>query len=222
MKLIVGLGNPGLKYEKTRHNMGFMIIDKFLREFEKNEDKNWTENNKLKSELAHIEWQRQTKSIRQPGDKNHRVGENLEKVILAKPKTYMNNSGMAVSLLSKFYKIKNEDIWVIHDDLDLELGCLKIRFGGASAGHRGMESIIKNLGTDKFWRFRLGIGHPRRKLDTNKNARSGGKHVEDYVLHTFDRGEMGKARELTKRGVKALETGLEKGLDKAMNQYNTK
>src|SRR3990167_6765145 len=135
MKLIVGLGNPGAKYEKTRHNLGFMVMEGFLKAFTPVNKTVWDNKDKFKSEIAEIEW-------------NSRKKKTLEKVILAKPKTYMNNSGMAVSLLARFYKVAPEDIWIIHDEIDLPLGMMKIRFGGSGAGHRGIESIISALGSD--------------------------------------------------------------------------
>ncbi|HYK07866.1 MAG TPA: aminoacyl-tRNA hydrolase, partial [Candidatus Eisenbacteria bacterium] len=146
MKLIVGLGNPGEKYEKTRHNVGFMVLDQFLKDFESTKDTVWTDSKKFKADIAEISWQP--------------LHGEAEKVLLAKPKTYMNNSGMAVSLLAKFYKVKPEDVWVIHDDVDFPVGSLRIRFGGGVAGHRGLESILEVFPKGDFWRFRCGIGRP--------------------------------------------------------------
>jgi PTH1 family peptidyl-tRNA hydrolase len=203
MKLIVGLGNPGLKHEKTRHNLGFMIVNAFLKDFSSSAQSLWREEKKFKSELAEINWQPK-KGLAQ-------------KVILVKPLTYMNASGLTVSSIAKFYKIDPEDIWIIHDEVDLPLGGMKIRFGGASAGHKGVESIIKNLGTDKFWRFRIGIGAQRGKIQTKKV-----KAIDNYVLGEFSESERGKAREIIKKGMKAIEDALEKGLEKAMNRFNTK
>jgi PTH1 family peptidyl-tRNA hydrolase len=131
----------------------------------------------------------------------------------------MNGSGSAVSSITKFYKIDTKDIWIIHDEIDLPLGGMKIRFGGASAGHKGVESIIKSLGTDKFWRFRIGIGNDNSKI---KNQKSKLKPIDNYVLGEFSESERGKAREIVKKSVKAIEDALEKGLEKAMNRFNTK
>ncbi len=210
MKLIVGLGNPGAKYEKTRHNLGFMVVEQFLKDYEPVGKTVWDNSVKFKSDIAEFEWK-----------PKH---GNLEKVILVKPKTYMNNSGMAVGLLISFYKIKPEDIWIVHDDIDLPLGSMKIRLGGASAGHHGVESVMESLNTDKFWRFRLGIKDER--LETGSRA-IGEKHqklknVEDFVLGKFVGGEWGKARELIKRGAKAIEMALEDSMEAAMNRFNTK
>ena len=212
MKLIVGLGNPGEKYEKTRHNLGFMIVEHFLKDFQNTKNTLWENSAKFKSDITQIEWQ-------------PRHG-NLEKVILAKPQTYMNNSGFTVQLITSYYKLLTTDVWVIHDDIDLPLGNMKIRFGGASAGHHGAESIMEHLKTDKFWRFRMGTGSRNEKLKILASLRSGKneklRNVEDYVLGNFTGQERGKLKDLIKRGVKAVEIGLENGLEAAMNRFNTK
>jgi len=215
MKLIVGLGNPGVKYEKTRHNVGFMIVDHFLNDYAGMTQPTWKMNERLKSEIALVDWK-------------PKEGE-LERVILAKPQTYMNNSGIAVQLIAAFYKVQPEDIWIVNDELDLPLGSMKIRFGGAAAGHHGVESIIEKLGTDKFWRFRMGIAQER--VHGSSMREEGKAHpvgnlamtgVEDYVLGVFSGNEKGKSKDLIKRGYEALEFALEKGLKGAMNRFNTK
>jgi peptidyl-tRNA hydrolase, PTH1 family len=203
MKLIVGLGNPGLKHDKTRHNLGFMVANAFLKDFSSSSQSLWKEEKKFQSEIAEINWQ-------------PKKGQ-AERVIMAKPLTYMNGSGLAVSSISKFYKIEPEDIWIIHDEIDLPLGGMKIRLGGASAGHKGVESIIGHLGTDKFWRFRIGIGTQHEKVQVKKV-----KAIDNYVLGEFSEGERGKAREIIKKSMKAIEDALEEGLEKAMNRFNTK
>ncbi len=205
MKLIIGLGNPGKKYDKTRHNLGFTIVEHFLKNFQNAKNTVWENSSKFKSDITQIEWQPKHGS--------------LEKVILAKPKTYMNNSGLAVKIIADFYKISADDVWVIHDDIDLPLGAMKIRFGGSAAGHHGVESVIENIKTDKFWRFRLGIGeaNSRFKIQNSKL-----RNVEDYVLGDFTGQEKGKVKNLIKRGVKAIETALEEDLESAMNRFNTK
>ncbi len=205
MKLIVGLGNPGTKYEKTRHNIGFMVVERFLKDFEPVRNTFWENSTKFKSDIIWIEWQPYYGA--------------LEKVILAKPKTYMNNSGLAVSLISQYLNILVSDIWIVHDDIDLPLGAMKIRFGGGSAGHKGVESVMEKLGTDKFWRFRMGIGS-RNEKSKIKNEKL--RDVDDFVLGEFRGPERGKVRELIKRGVKGIEMGLESGLEAAMNRLNTK
>lgn len=214
MKLIVGLGNPGEKYEKTRHNLGFVIVEQFLKDFEPVSQTKWDKSEKLKSDIASLVWQ-----------PKHGTEE---KVILAKPLTYMNNSGMAVQLLMSYYKIVSEDIWVVYDELDLPLGAMKIRFGGAAAGHHGVESILEHLNTDKFWRFRMGIGtsshHATVREDGKRHtiSRKGLSDVTDYVIGEFSASEKGKLKELIKHGSGSLQTALEKGLDEAMNRFNIK
>lgn len=205
MKLIVGLGNPGEKYERSRHNMGFMVMESFLKEYEPVQKTTWEDSSKFKSDIAKIDYK-------------PKVGA-LEKIILAKPKTYMNNSGLAVQLLATYYKIQPSDIWIIHDELDLPFGTMKIRFGGASAGHHGVISILESLGTDKFWRFRLGTGESHSRVKIAKHMI---RSADQFVLSNFKPGEGKKVRELIKRAAKALETALEKGMDVAMNRYNTK
>lgn len=133
MKLIVGLGNPGSEYSETRHNLGYMVIDKLEEQmkvglvFEK----------KLKADVAMFV-------------------HDSETLILAKPQTFMNLSGESVSKIAKFYKIKTEDVWVISDDLDLDFGKVRVRVGGSSGGHNGLKDIIAKLG-EGFTRFRIGI-----------------------------------------------------------------
>jgi len=204
MKLIVGLGNPGIKYESTRHNVGFMVLEHLLKDIAPVDKSNWNKEDKLKSELFIFDF-------------TSKKGES-EKVVLARPQTYMNNSGLGVSLIAKFYKIKPEDIWVVYDELDLPLGSMKIRQGGGAAGHHGVESIMGTVGTDKFWRFRMGIGQSKVHVELNKQKING----EDIVLKGFRGGEASKARTMIKRGSKALQQALEGGIESAQNQYNTK
>lgn len=209
MKLIVGLGNPGERYEKTRHNLGFMVIEQFLKDYEPVRKTLWENSNRYKSDIVELEWK-------------PKVGP-LEKVVLAKPKTFMNNSGMAVQLLTTYYKLRTTDIWIIHDDIDLPLGSIRIRKGGSSGGHRGIDSIMQQLGSEKFWRFRLGIGHPYKNTDNkDQHHKSYVRDVDDFVLKQFTASERGKVKELIKRASKAVQMGLEDGLEAAMNKFNTK
>ena len=147
MKLIVGLGNPGKQYEKTRHNLGFMVVERFLKDFEPVEKTVWENQKKIKSDIVRLEWQRQLdqKFPLRPAERGFEgqakfkdqkpdESENWEEVILAKPQTYMNNSGMAVQLLTSYFSLLTSNLWVVYDDIDLPLGTMKIRFGGASAG----------------------------------------------------------------------------------------
>jgi len=150
IRLLVGLGNPGKKYEKTRHNVGFMVIDEILR--------------RLKA----------PKPTEECLSLVYKVSVNGKGVILAKPQTYMNNSGLAVINLLEEYDIKPEEMLVVYDDLDLRLGKLRLRLEGSSGGHHGVESIIREIKTEKFPRLKIGIGRPK---DRNK--------VVDYVLSPF-------------------------------------
>ncbi len=201
MKLIVGLGNPGEKYESTRHNLGFQAIDHLLKDTHSAKDAVWSKNGKLKSETSSID-------------------SKTEKVILAKPQTFMNNSGLSVSLLLNYYKVKPEDLWIVYDELDLPVGSMKIRFGGAAAGHHGVESVMEKVGTDKFWRFRLGIGasHDKEHVISKQNI----KKAKEFVLDGFGTSDKGKIRELIKHASKALQMALEKGMEVSMNRFNTR
>lgn len=196
MKLIVGLGNPGGQYTDTRHNIGYMVVDKLAREIGR----------------GALVWQQDTKRqalVAKVGD-----------VVIVKPITFMNNSGIAVSSLAGFYKIAPDDVWVIHDDIDLPLGKIRIRKGGGTAGHNGIESILKHLGTDVFLRFRLGIG--RGKEDIKKSSDQHLRHrvIIDFVLSRFTRSEAGSLKHLVKHGQEAVRIALTDGIDKAMNRFN--
>ena len=136
MKLIVGLGNPGERYQKSRHNVGFILLDKFAAD----NNLNWRKVERFNSEVA-----------------------DYSNGLLIKPQTFMNNSGDAVSKLVNFYKISLNDLIIIHDDVDLPLGVIKKQKGKNSAGHHGVENIIEELGTKDFWRIRVGIGKPEDK-----------------------------------------------------------
>lgn len=189
MKLIVGLGNPGKKYEKTRHNLGFVVLDALLQRLAPVEKTVWRENKRSKSLIV-----------------------KLDDLILVKPQTMMNASGMTVAKVAAFYKIKPEEIGVVHDDLDLPLGKIKIRKGGGTAGHRGIDSIVRELGTVDFIRFRLGIGHP--------GLGSSDKEVRGYVLAPLDSGDRTTAQKMVKKAVEAIELVLNEDLEKVMSRFN--
>ncbi|MDO8658087.1 MAG: aminoacyl-tRNA hydrolase [Candidatus Levybacteria bacterium] len=209
MKLIVGLGNPGKKYEDTRHNLGFMVVDELVQSFLRSRislrETKFKIEEKFKAEILELKY-------------------SNEKIIISKPLTYMNNSGMAISLLVNFYKINSEDIWIIHDDVDLLLGSMKIRFGGASAGHKGVESIIKNLGTDKFWRFRIGIASKRSEIGikTISGERMKIKNIDDFVLGEFIKEELHRVKEEVGRAANAVSSALEFGLEYTQQKFNKK
>lgn len=200
MKLIAGLGNPDDKFTYTRHNIGYMVVERLAKELlpvEKSE-KGWEGNKKFTAEICRID----------------------DSLILIKPHTYMNRSGISVAALAHYYKIEVPDIWIIHDDIDLPLGKIRVRRGGSSGGHNGVESIIQNLPSAEFIRFRLGIG--RGKLDTKKTSdinlsRQG---IEKFVLSPFKDHEGGDAKKMIKNAVKAVTLTLKDGLEKAMNSYN--
>lgn len=184
-RLIVGLGNPGRQYAATRHNVGFMVVDAFAR----------------KQGLA------VTRSDHQALLAEGRWKE--ERIILLKPQTYMNLSGFAVSSAARWYKIEPQDIFVIHDDLDLEAGRLRIRTSGGAGGHKGIISIIEQLGTQDFARLKIGIGRP-----------GPGMEVPDYVLTPFAPAEREIIQAAIARSVEAVEMVLDQGYLAAMNQFN--
>ena len=200
MKLLVGLGNPGEKYEKTRHNLGFVTLDHLLKKIENLDNSFWDEEKKIKS---------QTKKVNIKGTP----------VLLIRPLTFMNESGIAVAAASSYYKVKPEDIIVIHDDLDLPLGKIRVRFGGGHGGHKGVESIMNSLGTDKFLRMRLGIGHPHHHEGKLKEGKS---HiaVEDYVLSNFSSSDKGKVKTMTSKVVKIVDQIMEHGIENYLSKFN--
>lgn len=206
MKLIVGLGNHGEKYEKTRHNIGFMVIDEVAREFTPVSKTVWINEQKTSSWIIHLP---------------------KKDLILAKPQTMMNASGFAVKKLITEYCILNTDLWVVHDDLDLPLGKIKIVKGHGSAGHHGIDSLVEQLGTADFVRFRVGIGHPEKagewqvgggRLVSKKAKRH---DVMDYVLEEFFGKDTVEARKVIKRTVEVIKFALEKGIEEVMNRYNS-
>jgi len=190
MKLIVGLGNPGKKYEKIRHNVGFLAIENLKLKIENCSE--WKLNKKFNAEVAEG-------SI------------NREKIIFVKPQTFMNNSGQAVWPIVKFYKIKPQDIFVIHDDIDLPLTKIRIRKDGSSGGHKGVQSIIDTLGTRNFVRFRIGI-KPKIMPKTWDAAK--------FVLQKFTREEEKKIVQAIKKTAEAVLAAIAEGVEAAMNKFN--
>ena len=195
MKLIVGLGNPGEEYAQSRHNVGFMVIDRLAEELE---CPKFGMETKLRSEII---------GCRMEGAK----GEP-EPVLLVKPQTYMNSSGEAVSLVLGYYKerVTLEDLWVVHDDVDLDVGRLKIQQGGGTAGHHGLESIVSAAG-GSFTRFRFGVGRPGK----------GVFDVEEFVLKKFAAVEVKLFENGMQRTVEALKKAMKAGLPAAMNEFNS-
>lgn len=194
VKLIVGLGNPGLRYEKTKHNVGFRVIDAIY-------DKIGSGKNSQGSSAG------QVRSIY-----NSLVIQTVwhtTDIILAKPMTYMNNSGAAVAPLVRRYEIGLSDIVVIYDDVHIDIGKIRIRQKGSDGGQKGMQSIIRQLGTTEFPRVRIGVGEPVGDL-------------VDYVLSEFSEEEENQIEETIERTVAAVETILKEGILTAMNQFNGK
>jgi PTH1 family peptidyl-tRNA hydrolase len=152
IKLIVGLGNPGADYERTRHNAGFWLVDAIAEDLRAS----FTNEKSFSGLVAKARVQ-------------------AEQVFLAKPQTYMNRSGQCVGALARFYKLEAQEILVLHDELDLYPGQVKVKQGGGHAGHNGLRDIQSVLGSADFWRLRLGIGHPRTLNLTQE--------VADFVLH---------------------------------------
>lgn len=185
--LIVGLGNPGRNYRNTRHNIGFMVIDQLAKD--------------LECPLSKV----QNKAI---------IGTckvDGIKVILAKPQTFMNLSGNSISSLLKFYKIDFPQLLLIHDDVDVPFGQIRMRPGGGSAGQKGVESTITQLGSKAFPRLRMGIGQPPGRMDS-----------ADYVLQSFDKADENELPEFIERASSAVKCFLTDGLDTAMNRFNPK
>lgn len=183
--LLVGLGNPGRQYSHTRHNIGFMVLDRLAA--------------RLGVTFSRLQMRALTVDTRYEG----------QRVILAKPQTYMNESGLAVGSLAKFYKIPLEHLLVAHDDVDLPFGTLRLRPGGGSAGQKGVASTIERLGGQDFPRLRFGIGRPPGQM-----------LAAAYVLQEFGRADMEELPALLDRAADALQTFITAGLEMAMNRYN--
>jgi len=183
--LITGLGNPGREYRENRHNAGFMVLDQLAARF-------GITFTRLESKalVTKTEYQGQ-------------------RLVLAKPQTYMNLSGTSVSSLLRFYKVPIENLLVAYDDVDLPLGILRIRPDGGSAGQKGMVSIIERLGTDNFARLRVGIGRP-----------PGQKDAATYVLENFSSQELEFLSPAIDRATDAVLSFVALGLNAAMNKYN--
>jgi peptidyl-tRNA hydrolase, PTH1 family len=190
--LIIGLGNPGREYRETRHNIGFMLLDRLAA--------------KLNARFRRLQSRALVASV--PYSLN-RAETGRWKIILAKPQTFMNLSGQSVRGLIHFYKLPLTNLLIVHDDLDLPTGTIRIRPDGGSAGQKGMTSILERLGTDEFARLRLGIGRPPGQMQ-----------APDYVLQEFSNTDKTIVSETLDRAVEAVLTFITEGLDSAMNKYN--
>jgi PTH1 family peptidyl-tRNA hydrolase len=187
MYLILGLGNPGRRYQFTRHNIGFMVLEKIAAQWEVD----------LKQKSFDALWNR-----------GKIAGINL---LLAMPQTYMNLSGNSVRKLLSYFKVDVNNLIIIHDDLDLPFGTVRLKTGGGDAGHKGLKSIISCLGTADFMRVRLGIGKPSDK-----------SRIEDYVLQKFDSGETALLHQIIQLAADAAAEIVLSGMQTAMAKYHTK
>lgn len=195
MKIIVGLGNIGSKYQKNRHNLGFMIVDELVKDLTKGKELlTWETQDKFQAEVLRV-----------------------DNIILVKPQTMMNMSGMAIAKLVNFYKVNLEDLIVIYDDLDLKLGKVKIRQGGSAAGHHGVESVINQLGSDKFIRLRVGIGNDQSHSGEHKRIHFS---AERFVIENFLPQERSQVKRMIKRAVEGINILIDQGLEVAQNQFN--
>ncbi len=187
MRVVIGLGNPGPEYDKTRHNVGFRVVERLA--------KRW------KSRIS----RRAHRSL---------IGEGCwgrETVFLVQPQTHMNRSGEAVVRLRDFYHLAPSDFIVVHDDMDLTVGRIRVKENGGAGGHRGVESIIAGLGAEDFFRIRVGIGRPPAEEDP-----------VDFVLRPFTLAEEESIFLAVERAVEAVEVLLAEGLQKAMNMFNAR
>ena len=187
IKLVAGLGNPGAEYEGTRHNAGFLALERAACELGANYWKS-----ECGADVAHVK----------------RGGSE---VLLAKPMSFMNTSGGPISKLAATYKVKPEEILVVHDDMDLEPGVVRIKVGGGHGGHNGLKSIHAKLGSSGYVRVRVGTGHPK-----------GNKRVVDYVLQVPKGDEAIAFGQAVERAAEAIVDLLDESPIKAMNKYNVK
>jgi PTH1 family peptidyl-tRNA hydrolase len=186
LHLIVGLGNPGAEYARTRHNAGFQLVERLAARW----DAVWAYEKKFNARVARAE-------------------RDGARVLLCEPQTYMNSSGESVGPLVLFYRLPLARLLVILDDADLPLGEIRLRPGGGSGGHHGLESIEQRLGTRNFARQRIGIGRA-----------AGAREITDYVLGRFSSTEAATADTVLTAACDQAETWLAAGIQKAMNQFN--
>ena len=191
IRLIVGLGNPGPEYEQTRHNAGFWLLDN------------------LANSLPGVRLQRESRF-------NALMAKTViarQEVWLLEPQTFMNRSGQSVGALARFFKIAVDEVLVVHDELDLAPGSAKMKKGGSSGGHNGLKDITAALGSQDYWRLRLGIGHPR--------ALASQQAVADFVLHRPRKEEQILIEEAIEKSLRILPLACEGKLDAAMMQLHT-
>jgi len=186
LHLIVGLGNPGAEYAQTRHNAGYSLVEKLAERWKSN----WRSERKFNARVARAE-------------------RNGKRVLLCQPLTFMNASGEAVRAAMEFYQLSPGQVLVAVDDADLPLGEVRLRAGGSSGGHHGLESVEQHLGTREFARLRLGIGR-----------KDGAREITDYVLDRFDAAEAALMEKVLERAAGQAECWLDDGIETAMNRFN--
>jgi peptidyl-tRNA hydrolase, PTH1 family len=191
IRLIVGLGNPGPDYEQTRHNAGFWLVDNLA---------NSLPNARLQRESGFNAMVAKTT-----------IGGN--QLWLLEPQTYMNRSGQSVGAIARFYKIQPDEVLVVHDELDLPPGAAKLKKGGSSGGHNGLKDITSALGTQDYWRLRIGIGHPRT-LNLNQP-------VADFVLHRPRREEQLLIEDAIEKALRIIPTAVAGDFTKATMELHT-
>ena len=185
MKLVVGLGNPGSKYQNHRHNLGFMVVDELA--------KSWSADpfrEKFNGQFS-------------------RARRDSGEVVLLKPMTYMNLSGESIQKALAFFKLSAADLVVVHDELDLPFGTLKVKVGGGAAGHNGLKSIVQHCGGPDFLRVRVGVGRPPQR-------------GADHVLSDFSREECAELPTVVESAARAVTDVLDRGVQAAMNLHNQK
>ncbi len=185
MILLVGLGNPGRRYEDTRHNAGFLVVDR------------------LAERLGPVTWKEKFRGVHASAE----LGGN--KLVLLKPQTFMNESGRSVQPAIAFFKVPLARVLVVHDELDLPFGTLRLKHGGGDAGHNGLRSIRQHLGSGEYTRLRVGVGKP-----------SGDFRGADFVLQAFASADRADLDEVLDRAVEAVTLFVEKDLSEAMNVTN--
>ncbi len=188
MYLIAGLGNPGLKYRNTRHNVGFRVVDLWAKSLGVRLDRR-----RFQGRFARTRFQ------------------NVE-VILLRPMTFMNRSGDSIRACIDYFDLQTENVLVVHDDVDLPVGRVRVVRGGGAGGHKGVLSTIQHLGTHDFPRIKVGVGRPRYA----------GESVEDHVLKSFYRDEKEVVERAIKMAIQACELIVDNGVDAAMNHINSR
>jgi PTH1 family peptidyl-tRNA hydrolase len=186
--LIAGLGNPGLKYRNTRHNVGFKVVDLWAKSLGVRLDRRRFQGRFARTKFRNVD------------------------VILLRPMTYMNRSGNSIRACIDFFDLQAENVLLIHDDVDLPMGRVKVVRGGGAGGHRGVLSAIQHLGTQDFPRIKIGVGRPRQE----------GESVEDFVLKSFYRDEKEVVKEVIQVATQACELIVDSGVDAAMNHINSR